>query len=156
MSQGTLCRFCPTGRFAGVGATACDTCVGTTESGSSNSGFVLLPVTGKGGQVIFDGLTGDCAPCIGKLQGLDCREDGRTLVTAPLRQGYWRASILSHYTIQCPQKRFCPGLTLPMSANLSLGNMSSNLSLASWTMTSPCVQNHKGPYCLVYYCLGVW
>ena len=105
----------------------------------------MMPQFSNQTQYLFPGAIAECAPCTGKLEGLDCRKDGQNLISAPLREGYWRASPLSSTTHLCADDWFCPGLTLDFEHTR---NASSNMS---WIYSGviPCAVGHTGPLCQV-------
>jgi len=114
--------------------------------GSSNpaapefsAGFVQLPVAPKSNQAEFSG--GECLPCTGTLGGLECSNDGETLVSARLRPGYWRSGLLSARTLRCPKDSFCPGSALVDT------NQTERAGNATYAISGHCAALHEGPYC---------
>ena len=152
-TKGSICDNCPLERWSHRGAPACDMCRGSLRDDTGTSGFVMLPQSSNQTQDLFPGAIAECAPCTGKLEGLDCRKDGQNLISAPLREGYWRASPLSSTTHLCADDWFCPGLTLDIDLDSEHArNASSNMSWVRWAKGSPedpCAVGHTGPLCQV-------
>lgn len=152
-TQGSICDDCPLERWSHRGAPTCDLCRGSWRDDTGSSGFVMLPQSSNQSQDLFPGAIAECAPCTGKLEGLDCRKDGQNLISAPLREGYWRASPLSSTTLLCADDWFCPGLTLDIDLDSEHArNASSNVSWVRWAKGSPedpCAVGHTGPLCQV-------
>ena len=60
----------------------------------------------------FENADGECDPC---LDGALCEEEGTTLATLTVMQGYWRSGVDSEYIYVCPSVHACPGSSGPSS-----------------------------------------
>ncbi|CAN0496997.1 unnamed protein product, partial [Laminaria digitata] len=65
-------------------------------------------------------------------QGVDCARPGATLVSLPIRKGYWRSSSTSLLVHECFHSEACAGNTEVSSSD------------------DYCENGYRGPYCAVY------
>lgn len=119
-----VCSQCPVGRSSTSGQASCaaceggrysdvegsSTCAACEEQGATSLEGAAGCLVCKEGYFRRDGLF--CEECgNGANKGIACPDEGTTLQTVTVEEGWWRSSSSSGEFRQCPQAELCVGGT---------------------------------------------